>query len=834
MRGNGGRSDEARAVGLPRRSDDHEPLFVGREEQLHILKDLCGEVIAGDGSRVVVLTGEPGMGKTRLLFEFQSRARDAFESSGLLIGYGQSVGTGYTSDSFMAVRECLRSLFAQSGELPDRTRRLQRLWESLKKTAPDWLEAIPVVGQVASASVKTGIALMDSGQPSSRTVMASPLDQIVNLLEEFAQESPLLLIFDDMHWADPATVDLVITLGTKLQDSRILLVLAYREEDIQDSASDSSSTRTSAHPFQQALHRLGRYRGDVHHISLPKLTDSEIRRLLKRMTPHWSQTELETTLRRSSGNPLFAESLVDSRSTSASNDALNPSRALSVLEERLSFLTQEQRTLLEIAATIGYVFEVQYLAEAMGADVDRVYQQLDELVRLRRLLEESTARGELDRYVFHHPLLGEVLRESARKGAILWRRRNRTLLDIVMREAKDAGDSWDDDVLVRACGFAVEGNAWATAYDLLVRAAARQYDLGAITKAQHLAHQAIALPLGDAHDRTSAVIVAAKAASAQGDCEQTIQLLQGNERVNDNPEALLLLARNLRMAGRWDTMRDTITQIEEAVIRENQIGINEPLASALMLEAEADLCGPVQDLSACRENLAKALSLTESASLRSRILGHSGLAHLAAGDVFHAEQDLCEAIRIARDAGHPYDEYEAKHWLSKKKIACLELEDALSLLAELLLVSESSGVAGDAPFHLRDRSRVLALMETDYPAAADDFYRYLSEINSSAGQRTWATLACQLIELSEVRGASAATSFMQSFTDVVAQHDSGWDLSPFQTIVEECTTEEVTDPVDWLSARLDVPRGDIAAALAIFQFDIPNLGALRQRLESTS
>lgn len=488
-----------------------------------------------------------------------------------------------------------------------------------------------------------------------------------------------------------------------------MLVLAYRTDDLRPGRDGEP------HPLTRAVFRLRRYQPGCVELDLTALSATDTRTLILANEPAITEDNVQDLVRQSAGIPLFAESLavVHGHGSSMPGPAGGPPRQINaVMEERLSFARVDDQRLLEAAIVVGFTFEVQFLADLARVDIDEVYDRLDRLMREHHLIVEAEAVGVLDRYALNHPLLGEVLRGRSMVNTARWRRYHRRLVDILLAQTVT------DELAVRAATAAAVAND-PRAAALGLDAARRQYRAGAITKARELAETALELTIAQANSEASALPfdaaeLLARSLSAEANhaavaqvCDQALPRLEPGIVPDSRVQQLRLLQiRSLRMTNEWAEAAKIEDDLEAQLAPDSR----SMRAEVLMLRAEFALCGPQQDTSACIELCDQVTALTDDRELTSRAHGHRGLAHLAAYEPEQAETWLHSAIDVARTDRHPYAAYEAMHWLSKKKIACLELDEAWALLQELEEMSEASGVASDTPFHRRDAGRVLALL----------------------------------------------------------------------------------------------------------------------------
>ncbi|NIO72417.1 MAG: AAA family ATPase, partial [Anaerolineae bacterium] len=229
------------------------PVFVARERELAQLGDLLDLALAGQG-RVVFVTGEAGSGKTALVQEFTRRAQDAHTD--LIVASGNCNAYTGIGDPYLPFREILELL---TGDVEARwaagamTREhARRLWNTLPLAAQALVEAGPdlIDTFVPRAALLERATTCASGRTDWLTVLdelvervptgpgtPSPqqsdlFEQYTRVLQALAQRGPLLLVVDDLQWADLGSISLLFHLGRHLAGSRILIVGAYRPEEV--------------------------------------------------------------------------------------------------------------------------------------------------------------------------------------------------------------------------------------------------------------------------------------------------------------------------------------------------------------------------------------------------------------------------------------------------------------------------------------------------------------------------------------------------------------------------------------------------------------------------
>jgi tetratricopeptide (TPR) repeat protein len=794
--------------------------LLGRDEELASLqRELVGTVNDG-AARLVLVRGEPGIGKSALLKSFVDSVPQAASGQPVLTGYGQAMTNSLGSDAFQAIRECLRSMLS-GAERSSSRESLSRVAHAFKVTAPDWLESVPMVGQLLAAGVKTGQTLAGTGP--GRDHLNSRLDQITALIQELFASGAVVLVLDDLHWADGATIDVLMALALKVQGP-LLLVAAYRPDDLR------TATDGEPHPLARAVFRLRRYRPESVEIDLRPLSASDTASLVRGAHPGRAITDeqVDRLVAQSAGVPLYAESLAVVFGREGTPDVVGqpPREIAAVMEERLSYAAPGDQRLLEVAIAVGFTFEVQFLADLARTDLDDVYDRLDRLMREHHLIVEAESLGPLDRYALAHPMLAEVLRRNAEANRPRWRRLHQRLVDILLAQPIS------DEIAVRAASAAIvaqDSRATALALD----AARRQYTAGAITKTRELAQAA--MTVGSVSELSFDVVeLLARSLSAEANhrdaaqvCAEALAVLTpGSVPAERLWDLMLLQIRSLRMVNDWSQAQHLLQELQAQL----PVSAETVTAEVLMLRAEFALCGPDQNTQACIELCDQIATSSPGVELLSRAFGHRGLAHLATYQDEDAERWLRQAIAIARDEDHPYAVYEAVHWLSKKKMACLELDEAQILLEQLEAMAQASGVASDTPFHRRDTSRVLGL-RGELDSATTAFLQYY-DLAERQRDRAITTLACQVAELETIHGATAANGLLDitsaTAADIVSdpQH-----LDDLVTAVGRLRQR----PADWavlpyVNEVMRLDPAEAVAAEAIFRFDVPDLSLLRREV----
>ena len=460
-----------------------ETPLVGRERELGLLRERLGAALAGRGGLVLV-GGEAGVGKTTLA---EALAREALDR-GARVALGRCYDLTETPP-YGPWREALAAIPA----------------------APD-LPPLPAAlgGQVRGEAVASQEALFARAHA---------------FLAAAASARPLVLLLDDLHWADPASLDLLRFLARQLPALPLLLVVTYRADEL-----------TRRHPLYQLVPLLVRESRAIR-LDLRALPEDAVRELVRGRygLPDTEERRLAAYLRdRAEGHPLFVGELLR---TLEEEGALHPAgdgwqfgdlagvrvpRLLrQVIEGRLDRLGEEDQRLLAVAAVIGQEVPLALWAAVAGTDEEALYPTVERAVEARLLAETPDAVG----VRFTHGLIREALYEGTlplrRRG---WHRRIGEALagtpgadpDALAYHFRQAGDPRAAEWLVRAGERAQRAYAWLTAAEryeaalaLLERHGAGAAEVGWLHLRLGLLRRYAALPRALAHLERAAEVAGA-------------------------------------------------------------------------------------------------------------------------------------------------------------------------------------------------------------------------------------------------------------------------------------------------------------------------------------
>jgi len=329
-------------------AEPERTVFVGRAAERRRLTELWRAAERGH-AQLVLVTGEAGIGKTRLVEELRSWCSHR--------GAATAEARSYPAEGALAYGPV--AAWLRSQPLADRRHRLDR-------------GRVTELARVLPEIDETPRPLPESEQ---RQRLFDALAHAIHTVE------PLLLIADDLHWCDPETLRFLHYLVRSRPDARLLVAATARGEDL-DALDELSA----------ALGALGRFT----QIELGRLSSQETAVLAERFG---GQADAGRLYAETEGNPLF---VVESLRAGWTGGALTP-RVQAVLEARLAQLSEPARRLATVAAAVGREFTADVLARASGAGGDELVRGLDELWR-RRIVRD---RGP-EAYDFAHDKLREV------------------------------------------------------------------------------------------------------------------------------------------------------------------------------------------------------------------------------------------------------------------------------------------------------------------------------------------------------------------------------------------------------------------------------------------
>jgi predicted ATPase len=404
-----------------REEREPDPVF-GREKELQQLESLLSSAVAGT-ARVALVTGEPGIGKTALTGSFVYTARK--RNPDLLLARGMCVEQYGTGEAYLVFLDALGSLLNGPAR--------EFVIAALRRFAPTWCLQFP--------SVFSSGAMEQLQRDAIGATKDRMLRELGDALAAMTAEAPVMLVLEDLHWADSASVGMLRHLAERASAQRLLIVGTVRLEDM-----ERGNT-----PLKNCWAEL-RTRSLCEEIALAALNSEHIAAWLDaHFTPHEFPAEFAAVIhRRSEGHPLFmtgAIQLLAERGVIMRNNgawrlrqpvaeiALElPGSIRSLIDKKLTLLDERQRQVLLYASIEGEEFTSSVLAALLEADELELEEQLHTIHKLHRLVqldsEQELPDGSLaTRYRFTHALYHNHLYDQllSKRRTLLHRRAGETL-----------------------------------------------------------------------------------------------------------------------------------------------------------------------------------------------------------------------------------------------------------------------------------------------------------------------------------------------------------------------------------------------------------------------
>ncbi len=506
--------------------------FVGRGAEFGLLIGLLARLTAGSG-HVVLLEGEPGIGKTRLMQELARycAARDLC-----------TLATNcYEIERAMPYQPVI-DLAGKALELASK--------EALEKLAPVSLAEIAAL--VPAVAERLAVPNLSADFPEAR--QARRFGAMVQLFEALAGGRQIVVMIDDLQWADDASAQFVHFLARQASRRSLLLVCAYRDE-------------LETHERLAALVQGLRRESHARHVPLARLGESDTAALLERLAhPGLERPGLAARLHRETdGNPFFLMSMLQVLAEGGADSGPTgemplPEALRASVRARLGLVPAEARPTLDVAAVLGRRFDFETLAAVTREPEERVLLALETLVK-RRLLREEPEDGFYD---FSHDKVREVVyREigGARRVTL-----HRAVGEALERHARGE----PDERHARLAEHYERGHAWKKALQYLLLAAERSRALFAMRDALHWLDRAIAL--AEAHPdaledrvelharRGSARAQAGQTEGAVSDIRRVIEAAQARGEREKARDAVIQLGMAYRRADDYERATQCLTQ----------------------------------------------------------------------------------------------------------------------------------------------------------------------------------------------------------------------------------------------------------------------------------
>jgi DNA-binding CsgD family transcriptional regulator/tetratricopeptide (TPR) repeat protein len=596
------------------------PVHVGRQTESRALSDALARAV--DGDQVTVLVGgEAGIGKSRLMSELVAEARRRGARS-LLGGCVELSGGGIP---FAPLVDMLRALAAEVG--PD------DLDELLGPARAEIGRLIPELGDAGGPQL--------AGERDPTRI----LELVLGMIGRLAAAQPLVLVFEDVQWADPATLDLLALLATA-PGGRRLLVFTFRSDELHRS-----------HPFRRMAARWEQQR-IAERIELERLGEADVAAQIEAILERRPDGDLVGTIvERSEGIPLFVEELLGAVVAGGVESDYLPPSLRDVLLARTERLSPDAQHVLQVASAAGRWVPERQLAAIAGLPEPELYAALREAVDHQLLVVEPLGRG----YGFRHSLVRAAIHDDLLPGERA--RLHRLYADALLRNAELADSELDASSML--------------AHHLLAA-----HDLPG------------ALPASVRAGRAAANASAPAAAQRHFELalELWSQVADADERAGiDHPELLDVSAQAAYQAGAVDR---ALGLVDQALAELGYEGT--PERRAMLLARRAAI---LRDLGRDEEGLTvlqqavELLPTDRPSAAAAHVLAALARAELRMNMTERGRELAQRALIVAEAAGSLEDQFDAQITAGYCMVYMREVEDGLVLLGEAVDGARQAGFA---------------------------------------------------------------------------------------------------------------------------------------------
>ncbi len=358
-------------------------VFVGREDETEELRSALASAISGEG-KIVLLTGEPGIGKTRMAEELATYAR--LRNAQVLWGRcHERAGQPSYWPWVQAIRTYVH------------TKDLQALASDMGSGAADIAQVVTEIRDRLP-----GLATPPALEPDEARFRL--FDSITTFLKNASNREPLVIVLDDIQWADEASLLLLQFLAREIQSARVLVIGTVRDTELER---EQPSARVLAELTKEPV---------TSSIALTGLTTDDITQYVELSTGKVAAPGLAGALfKQAEGNPFVTSEIVkllasdgrlDEGATSTSWSVAIPDGVRAVVTRRLDHLSEPCRDFLASAAVVGREFELRVVERATGVSVEAAVDALDEAASARLVGELEDGTG---RYQFSHAITRDTL-----------------------------------------------------------------------------------------------------------------------------------------------------------------------------------------------------------------------------------------------------------------------------------------------------------------------------------------------------------------------------------------------------------------------------------------
>jgi len=339
--------------------------MVGRDSEIKALSQLCEAVRAGLG-RAVIIVGEPGLGKTRLVSEWKAIVKaEPLENPPIWAeGRGLSFGQGI---AYHLLKDLIRSVLGIPGACEEAEANAIIIERTRSLFGDSMMEIYPFIANLLSIDMDADAEELVN-LPDPQALRTQYYRAVRRLLVALSERQPIVLVLEDLHWADASSIDLLVRLLPLVTTGSILMSLVTRDDR------DSQGWRL----VNSARELMG---GSLLELSLAPLTDIDSRKMIANLLDVESLPDKvrKIILEKAEGNPLFVEEvirmLIERNAITRENggwivgkEIYNieiPDNLQGLLSARIDRLPEDVKQILRVASVIGRKFPVQVLEQVL-------------------------------------------------------------------------------------------------------------------------------------------------------------------------------------------------------------------------------------------------------------------------------------------------------------------------------------------------------------------------------------------------------------------------------------------------------------------------------------
>lgn len=579
--------------------------MIGRQAELALLEEKLALVRLGQG-QIVSVVGEAGLGKSRFLAEILERASDLTRYGGECQSYG-------THSAYLPWQPILRALFGLD-QASSTVEQIRGVEQALAQINPHFIPRLPLLDVVLDLPIPDNGLTRDMDAKMRKTLRESLL---VECVRAWAEQPPLILILEDLHWSDPLSLDLLMAVARAMQSFPVLILLAYRPP-----------TESETDFFLPTLTGLAYHT----RIDLVELVPVETEQLIaSRLRNFGFDGPVPPMLvgrlsARAQGNPFYIEELLnyqhdrglDPRDDSIWEQGDLPESLHSLILSRIDQLSEQQQITIKAASVIGRLFRASWLYEYYPSL--NAAQVTDDLVALHRqaFVVQDTPEPQLA-YLFKHVIMQEVAYEN-----LAYATRASLHAQFASYLEQVAGDGASSFLDLLAYHYDRSENKDRALHYLILagQKAIRNYN---ISESQRYFENAFSLLPVVEHSN-----------------QQALEIHTG-------------LGDALALAGDYPKARVSFERAAQALALDENINYETVCSLQRKIGMTYECQGYYDQALACLDAARRALAQggLDSPVELSQVLNDAGWVHFNCGDLGDAEKYLMQALQLAEKAGRP-------------------------------------------------------------------------------------------------------------------------------------------------------------------------------------